>query len=167
MVAANDSDSAFDSLLDTREDLGPSPAFVGDAIFAATRAAIEPCTNARHEHLKATAWESLTFVGIQGGELEMRNCACGATLCKPLPVKKFWLCRRDHVVRVEFSSGQQSVLNIQDGCIPDLDDEAFERAVWAAWDGDGDERFQGWDRSQSSALEAADAAYDALHGEAA
>lgn len=46
-----------------------------------------------HERVKWTAaWDQLAYVGLMPScssghpDLELRNCACGTTLCKPVPI---------------------------------------------------------------------------------
>lgn len=52
------------------------------------------CTTESHEQLKAdpVAWAALPYRGMQdtyddeGTVLELRNCRCNSTLCKPVKV---------------------------------------------------------------------------------
>lgn len=112
---------------------------------------IVSCTNASHAHTVATAWDSLEQIGIHGGELAMANCPrCGSTLCKPLPVVRFWLCASTHEVRVEFSAGGQAVFTVALGERPYLDGWDDEELALVAWNALGlgdceDPRFGGWD----------------------
>lgn len=60
--------------------------------MAAVAAAIAPCP-VDHERVKWTpAWDELPSIGIQPSgdpdhpDLELKNCTCGTTLCKPLPI---------------------------------------------------------------------------------
>ena len=105
------------------------------------------CTAVSHEHVKNTpAWKTLAFVGIHCGELELRNCHCGSTLGKQLPVVRFWTIRRSDEVRVEFTSGFQTVLRPRE-----LDDALDENL------------FAGTDDSLDAAMDACSEAYDARH----
>jgi len=61
------------------------------------------CSTERHERIKWTpAWSDLTPIGSMrasnGVELEMRNCVCGSTLCKPVP--RAWVVATDEVAEV-------------------------------------------------------------------
>ncbi len=56
----------------------------------AVQAPAPACTDEGHERVKWTArWAELVPVGVMddgdGGKLELRNCTCGSTLCKPVP----------------------------------------------------------------------------------
>jgi hypothetical protein len=91
------------------------------------------CSQALHNALKAddAAWATLPLVGVQhidadedgpAESLELRNCACGSTLCKSIPLAdRLWLVTYE----VNDSYG-----DVEEITVPGDDEEDARGVAW-------------------------------------